>query len=211
MLTMHQADFQININFRLCVSWRRHWRRVTDSLPEGPLRHHGQGIHYSTHHHASGTLFSSFLHSSHTESWINQSMRTMWRRDNVTVKTTFQFGRILTPLSQVLHNAFPRFAERGEGGGYQQQDANECWMEILRMLQVHMIIWNLDYLPNVEWAKMSCCSKRHLLQSSPPGPMLWSSSWASSAQQRQSEITFQLFDMLCFYMIFTRSYFSPGA
>ena len=40
------------------------------------------------------------------------------------------------PSSQVLHNAFPRFAERGEGGGYQQQDANECWMEILRMLQV---------------------------------------------------------------------------
>ena len=39
-------------------------------------------------------------------------------------------------FSQVLHNAFPRFAERGEGGGYQQQDANECWMEILRMLQV---------------------------------------------------------------------------
>jgi ubiquitin carboxyl-terminal hydrolase 14 len=36
---------------------------------------------------------------------------------------------------QVLHNAFPRFAERGEGGGYQQQDANECWLEILRMLQ----------------------------------------------------------------------------
>ena len=70
-----------------------------------------------------------------------------------------------------------------------------------------MIIWNLDYL--LKWANMSCCSKRHLLQSSPPGPMLWSSSWASSAQQRQSEITFQLFDMLCFYMIFTCSYFPP--
>ena len=70
------------------------------------------------------------------------------------------------------------------------------------MLQVHMIIWNLDYLSNVEWAIMSCCSKRHLLQSSPPGPMLWSSSWASSAQQRQSEIVFQLFNMLCFYIVF---------
>ena len=32
--------------------------------------------------------------------------------------------------------AFPRFAERGENGGYQQQDANECWVEVLRMLQV---------------------------------------------------------------------------
>merc|ERR1711972_551601 len=46
-------------------------------------------------------------------------------------------GTTIPPIImlQVLHNAFPRFAERGEGGGYQQQDANECWMEILRMLQ----------------------------------------------------------------------------
>jgi hypothetical protein len=28
-----------------------------------------------------------------------------------------------------------RFAERGEQGGFQQQDANECWMELLKMLQ----------------------------------------------------------------------------
>ena len=38
-------------------------------------------------------------------------------------------------LLQTLHTAFPRFAERGENGGFQQQDANECWVEILRMLQ----------------------------------------------------------------------------
>jgi len=38
-------------------------------------------------------------------------------------------------MLQVLHNAFPRFAERGEQGGYQQQDANECWVELLRMIQ----------------------------------------------------------------------------
>ncbi|XP_025109359.1 ubiquitin carboxyl-terminal hydrolase 14-like isoform X1 [Pomacea canaliculata] len=36
---------------------------------------------------------------------------------------------------QVLHMAFPRFAEKGEGGGYVQQDANECWVEIVRSLQ----------------------------------------------------------------------------
>ena len=47
---------KIHINCRLRVTWRRHWRRVTDGLPEGPLLHHGQGIHYSTHHHASGTV-----------------------------------------------------------------------------------------------------------------------------------------------------------
>ena len=36
---------------------------------------------------------------------------------------------------QVLQNAFPRFAERSEHGGYQQQDANECWVELLNMLK----------------------------------------------------------------------------
>jgi len=51
--------------------------------------------------------------------------------------TTMDKGNTVPPIImlQVLHNAFPRFAERGEGGGYQQQDANECWVEILRMLQ----------------------------------------------------------------------------
>ena len=51
--------------------------------------------------------------------------------------TTMDKGTTIPPiiLLQVLHMAFPRFAERGENGGYQQQDANECWMEVLRMLQ----------------------------------------------------------------------------
>lgn len=45
---------------------------------------------------------------------------------------------VMTPvmLIQVLHINFPRFAEKLESGnGFVQQDANECWVEILRMLQ----------------------------------------------------------------------------
>lgn len=38
-------------------------------------------------------------------------------------------------LLQVLHTAFPRFAEKSEQGGFAQQDANECWTEVVRMLQ----------------------------------------------------------------------------
>ncbi|XP_050541803.1 ubiquitin carboxyl-terminal hydrolase 14 [Daktulosphaira vitifoliae] len=37
-------------------------------------------------------------------------------------------------LLQVLHQAFPRFADKVEGH-YMQQDANECWVELVRMLQ----------------------------------------------------------------------------
>ncbi|KAL5022035.1 hypothetical protein ScPMuIL_001190 [Solemya velum] len=36
---------------------------------------------------------------------------------------------------QVLHMVYPRFAERGEGGVYMQQDANEFWAELVRCLQ----------------------------------------------------------------------------
>ncbi|RWS06929.1 ubiquitin carboxyl-terminal hydrolase 14-like protein [Dinothrombium tinctorium] len=38
-------------------------------------------------------------------------------------------------LLQVLHLAFPRFAEKGEMGTFLQQDANECWTELMRILQ----------------------------------------------------------------------------
>ncbi|CAH1104700.1 unnamed protein product [Psylliodes chrysocephalus] len=38
-------------------------------------------------------------------------------------------------LLQVMHMAFPRFAEKNEHGTFSQQDANECWTELVRMLQ----------------------------------------------------------------------------
>ncbi|XP_053393894.1 ubiquitin carboxyl-terminal hydrolase 14-like [Mercenaria mercenaria] len=46
-------------------------------------------------------------------------------------------GQALPPIVflQVLHMAYPQFAEKSEHGGFQQQDANECWTEIVRCLQ----------------------------------------------------------------------------
>lgn len=38
-------------------------------------------------------------------------------------------------LLQTLHSVFPQFAQTGEKGTYRQQDANECWVELLKMLQ----------------------------------------------------------------------------
>jgi ubiquitin carboxyl-terminal hydrolase 14 len=38
-------------------------------------------------------------------------------------------------LLQTLHMAFPNFAQTGENGAYRQQDANEVWSELLKMLQ----------------------------------------------------------------------------
>jgi len=55
---------------------------------------------------------------------------------------TMDRGSTVPPiiLLQVLHSAFPRFAERGEQGGYQQQDANECWVEMLSMVKQKLMI-----------------------------------------------------------------------
>lgn len=38
-------------------------------------------------------------------------------------------------LLQMLQICFPRFSEKSEQGGNMQQDANECWTEVMRMLQ----------------------------------------------------------------------------
>ncbi|XP_033224103.1 ubiquitin carboxyl-terminal hydrolase 14 [Belonocnema kinseyi] len=50
---------------------------------------------------------------------------------------TMDRGSSLPPivLVQMMHTAFPRFAEKSEHGGFQQQDANECWTELVRMLK----------------------------------------------------------------------------
>lgn len=51
--------------------------------------------------------------------------------------SSMEKGNTVPPvvLLQVLHMAFPRFAEKSEHGGFTQQDANECWTEMVRMLQ----------------------------------------------------------------------------
>lgn len=50
---------------------------------------------------------------------------------------TMDKGHTVPPivLLQVLHMAFPRFAEKNEHGTFAQQDANEFWTELVRMLQ----------------------------------------------------------------------------
>lgn len=41
-------------------------------------------------------------------------------------------------LLRMIHSSIPRFAQRGEGNSFQQQDANECWTEITRILQQNL-------------------------------------------------------------------------
>ncbi|XP_078040794.1 ubiquitin specific protease 14 [Augochlora pura] len=46
-------------------------------------------------------------------------------------------GSFYTPffLVELMHLRFPRFAEKSDHGEFQQQDANECWTELIKMLQ----------------------------------------------------------------------------
>ncbi|CAH1772659.1 unnamed protein product [Owenia fusiformis] len=53
-------------------------------------------------------------------------------------KTMEASGEPIPPFIflQRMHTAFPQFAEKSEqGGGFAQQDANECWTEMVRCLQ----------------------------------------------------------------------------
>ncbi|ELT88016.1 hypothetical protein CAPTEDRAFT_159540 [Capitella teleta] len=38
-------------------------------------------------------------------------------------------------MLSVLHSSFPQFAEKTEQGTFQQQDANECWTQLVRCMQ----------------------------------------------------------------------------
>ncbi|ESN92094.1 hypothetical protein HELRODRAFT_89960, partial [Helobdella robusta] len=38
-------------------------------------------------------------------------------------------------MLNVLHTCYPQFAEKNDHGQFQQQDANECWVELIRCLQ----------------------------------------------------------------------------
>lgn len=49
-----------------------------------------------------------------------------------------------TTLLRMLHRTIPRFAQRGEGNVFQQQDANECWTELTRILQQNLKPMNQD-------------------------------------------------------------------
>jgi len=48
-------------------------------------------------------------------------------------------GEAMSPMVflTLLHRAFPQLSTRGEHG-FQQQDANECWTELVRCLQQHL-------------------------------------------------------------------------
>ncbi|KAK5647304.1 hypothetical protein RI129_002196 [Pyrocoelia pectoralis] len=61
-------------------------------------------------------------------------------------------GRTIPPFSllQMLHIAFPRFAETSEHGGFQQQDANECWTELIRLLQQKLTSKQIAEIPQIE-------------------------------------------------------------
>lgn len=47
-------------------------------------------------------------------------------------------------LLEMLHIMFPQFAEKGENGLYAQQDANECWSELVKVLQQKLKIKSGD-------------------------------------------------------------------
>ncbi|KAG9339206.1 hypothetical protein JZ751_024065 [Albula glossodonta] len=76
----------------------------------------------------SGALRSSGANAS--SQYITAAMRDLFESMD---KTSSSIPPII--LLQFLHMAFPQFAEKGDQGQYLQQDANECWLQMMRVLQ----------------------------------------------------------------------------
>uniref|UniRef100_A0A8C8MIQ0 Ubiquitin carboxyl-terminal hydrolase n=1 Tax=Oncorhynchus tshawytscha TaxID=74940 RepID=A0A8C8MIQ0_ONCTS len=62
--------------------------------------------------------------------YITAALRDLYK---IMDKTSSSIHPII--LLQFLHIAFPQFAEKGDQGQYLQQDANECWLQMMRVLQ----------------------------------------------------------------------------
>ncbi|KAJ8408187.1 hypothetical protein AAFF_G00264150 [Aldrovandia affinis] len=75
-----------------------------------------------------GALRSSGANAS--SQYITAAMRDLFESME---KTSSSIPPII--LLQFLHMAFPQFAEKGDQGQYLQQDANECWLQMMRVLQ----------------------------------------------------------------------------
>ncbi|XP_040209978.1 ubiquitin carboxyl-terminal hydrolase 14 [Rana temporaria] len=68
-------------------------------------------------------------------------------------------------LLQFLHMAFPQFAEKGDQGQYLQQDANECWVQVMRVLQQKLepIEGDTDMETNSEAAAAAAPKKKSFI------------------------------------------------
>uniref|UniRef100_A0A7N8XDF1 Ubiquitin carboxyl-terminal hydrolase n=1 Tax=Mastacembelus armatus TaxID=205130 RepID=A0A7N8XDF1_9TELE len=78
-------------------------------------------------------LYSGALRSSGANApsqYITAALRDLYETMD---KTSSSLPPII--LLQFLHMAFPQFAEKGDQGQYLQQDANECWLQMVRVLQ----------------------------------------------------------------------------
>ncbi|KAG7523975.1 ubiquitin carboxyl-terminal hydrolase 14 [Solea senegalensis] len=76
----------------------------------------------------SGSLRSSGANA--PSQYITAALRDLYETMD---KTSSSLPPII--LLQFLHMAFPQFAEKGDQGQYLQQDANECWLQMMRVLQ----------------------------------------------------------------------------
>lgn len=66
-------------------------------------------------------------------------------------------------LLQFLHMAFPQFAEKGDQGQYLQQDANECWLQMMRVLQQKLEPLELETSMETESGAATASSKKNFI------------------------------------------------
>uniref|UniRef100_A0A674MZP1 Ubiquitin carboxyl-terminal hydrolase n=1 Tax=Takifugu rubripes TaxID=31033 RepID=A0A674MZP1_TAKRU len=69
-------------------------------------------------------------------------------------------------LLQFVHMAFPQFAEKGDQGQYLQQDANECWLQMMRVLQQKLepLESATPMETDSEGSAASACTKKNLIE-----------------------------------------------
>uniref|UniRef100_A0A3Q3WSN2 Ubiquitin carboxyl-terminal hydrolase n=1 Tax=Mola mola TaxID=94237 RepID=A0A3Q3WSN2_MOLML len=102
----------------------------------------------------SGALRSSGANA--PSQYITAALRDLYETMD---KTSSSLSPII--LLQFLHMAFPQFAEKGDQGQYLQQDANECWLQMMKVLQQKLDPLEAD--TPMESGAASACTKKNFI------------------------------------------------
>uniref|UniRef100_A0A3Q4BAR0 Ubiquitin carboxyl-terminal hydrolase n=1 Tax=Mola mola TaxID=94237 RepID=A0A3Q4BAR0_MOLML len=106
----------------------------------------------------SGALRSSGANA--PSQYITAALRDLYETMD---KTSSSLSPII--LLQFLHMAFPQFAEKGDQGQYLQQDANECWLQMMKVLQQKLDRLEPDtpMETDLESGAASACTKKNFI------------------------------------------------
>ncbi|XP_022107798.1 ubiquitin carboxyl-terminal hydrolase 14-like isoform X2 [Acanthaster planci] len=134
---------------------------------------------------------------------VNQAMASVQPAESITAAMRDLFDAMekatdgIPPifLLHLLHIAFPQFAEKNEHGVFQQQDANECWVQLVRLLQQQLTV---SVAGENQQAEGASASQKGFIDQYLGGRFDCSLKCVEAPEEEESKSTEQFMQLSCF-------------